>query len=941
MIRLRRAPLRAASGLRALGFTALLLAAVPGFAQAQGKITSPKEFFGHDIGADYMLPNYTKLHQYFIKVSNESDRVILDTIGMTEEGRPQIMAIVTSPANHRNLARYKEISKKLAMAEGVDSAMARALAKEGKIVYWIDGGLHATEVLGAQQLIETFYTLANGQDDEIKRILDDCIILVAHANPDGMELVSDWYMKEPDKLRRTTGTIPRLYEKYAGHDNNRDSYMNALKETTNMSRQLFIEWNPQIMHNHHQTGPTGTVMAAPPYRDPANYSFHPAIITGLDLVGAALNHRFVMENKPGLTFRAGSNYSTWWNGGLRTTVYFHNMIGILTETIGNPTPMRISLVPERQVRSAGLPLPIEPQEWHFRQSVDYSVSANRALLDLASRYREQFLFDRWRMGNDAIKHGNKDSWTVSPKRVDAMVAQITKDRATTPAAGETRNGGPRGGGGTANVMTSVANDRYMALLKKPEDRDPRAYILSSAQNDFPTATKFVQALQKSGVVVHRATGNFSTNGKSYPAGTWVVMQNQAFRTHVRDMFEPQDHPNDFRYPGGPPIPPYDNAGWTLAFQMGVKYDRALDAVTGPLERVPDVTTMPAGVIAKGKAGYFVHPEVNDAATVANRLAKVNVRAQRIPTAFRDGATSWPAGTWFIPTGGAADQAVAKAAKDLGVNFAAANTKPSSAQHIKPLRIALADRYGGSMPSGWTRLILENFEFPYTVVYPSELDAGGLGAKYDVIVFTDGAIAAQAGPGGGFGGSPDTTLIPAEFRKQLGRVSEKTVPQLKSFLEAGGRIVTIGSSIALGKQLGLPIDNYLMENGRPLPGEKYYIPGSLLEIAVDTSATIATGMAPRPSVMFDNSPVMKLGPDAAAKGVRAIATFDTDTPLTSGWAWGQERLKGGVAMAEAKVGQGTLWLFGPEILFRSQSHGAFKLFLNALGGGFERPSKVLQ
>jgi hypothetical protein len=930
MIRPRRA-------LRRIVLGVFAAAVLPSVLAAQARITTPKEFFGHDIGADYMLPNYTKLHEYFIKVANESDRVTLDTIGLTEEGRPQIMAIVTSPANHRNLARYKEISKKLAMAEGVDSAMARALAKEGKIVFWIDGGLHATEVLGAQQLIETFFTLASGQDDEIKRILDDCIILVAHANPDGMELVSNWYMKEPDKLRRTTGTIPRLYEKYAGHDNNRDSYMNALKETTNMSRQLFIEWNPQIMYNHHQTGPTGTVMAAPPYRDPANYWFHPAIITGLDLVGAALNHRFVLENKPGLTFRAGSNYSTWWNGGLRTTVYFHNMIGILTETIGNPTPIRISLVPERQLRSAGLPLPIEPQEWHFRQSIDYSLTANRALLDLASRYREQFLFDRWRMGMDAINEGNRDSWTISPKRVDAMIAQIAKDRAAAPAAAEGRGG--RGGG---SVGSAVANDRYMALLKQPENRDPRAYILSSAQNDFPTATKFVQALQKSGVIVHRATANFSTNGKSYPAGSWVILQNQAFRSHVLDMFEPQDHPNDFQYPGGPPIAPYDNAGWTLAYQMGVQFDRALDAVTGPFERLPDVTLVPLGVVAKGKAGYFIRPETNDASTVANRLAKVNIKAQRIPTAFRDGATTWPAGTWFIPSGGQADAVVAKAARDLGVNFAAANTKPSTAQPVQPLRIALVDRYGGSMPSGWTRLILEQFEYPYTTVYPMELDAGNLRAKYDIIVFTDGAISTQAGPGAGFGGSPDTTLIPAEFRKMLGRVSEKTVPQLKTFLEAGGRILTIGSSIALGKQLGLPIENYMLgANGRPLPGEQYYIPGSLLEVAVDTSATIATGMSPRPSVMFDNSPVMKLGPDAAAKGVRPIATFDTDKPLTSGWAWGQEKLKGGVAMAEAKVGQGTLWLFGPEILFRAQSHGSFKLFLNALDGGFERPTKAMQ
>ena len=931
--------LRRASRLTA----ALLLAAtLPANLSAQPRLTSPKEFFGHDIGADYELPNYTKLHAYFAKLAGESDRVVLDTIGLTEEGRPQIMAIVSSPENHRNLSKYKDIARRLSLGEGVDSAEARRLANEGKVIFWIDGGLHATEVLGAQQLMETLWQFTSRTDEETQRILNDCIILMVHANPDGMELVSDWYMKESDKLRRTTGTIPRLYEKYAGHDNNRDSYMNALKETTNISRAMFIEWHPQIMYNHHQTGPTGTVMAAPPYRDPANYWFHPAMITGLDLVGAALNHRFVTENKPGLTFRAGSNYSTWWNGGLRTVAYYHNVIGILTETIGNPTPMRVSLVPDRQLRNAGLPLPIEPQTWLFRQSVDYSVSANYAFLDLASRFRERFLYDRWRMAMDQIGKGKKDSWTVSPKRHAALIETITKDRAG-QSAEQGRAGGPRGGGGAGSIGSAVANDRYMAELRKPEHRDPRGYILSAAQNDFPTATKFVQALQKSGVQVQRATSSFSTNGKSYPQGSWVILTSQAFRSHVLDMFEPQDHPNDFRYPGGPPIPPYDNAGWTLAFQMGVQFDRALEAVSGPFEVVKDVTTMPAGVIAKGKAGYYMHPEVNDAATVANRLASAKVKAQRLPTAFTDGNTAWPAGTWFVPAGGAADAVVAKAASELGVNFAAANSKPAGGQPVTPLRVGLIDRYGGSMPSGWTRLVLEKFEYPFAVVYPQEIDAGNLKAKYDVLVFTDGAISAAAGPGAGFGGSPDTTLIPAEYRRQLGRVStERSVPQIKTFLEAGGRVVTIGSSIALGKLVGLPIENYMAEaNGRGYASEKYYIPGSLLEVAVDTSITIATGMNPRPSVMFDNSPVMKLGPDAAAKGIRVVGTFDTATPLTSGWAWGQELLKGGVAMAEAQVGKGTLWLFGPEILFRSQPHGTYKLFLNALNGGFQRPVKPLQ
>lgn len=934
---------------RALAGLAVALATAPCLLPAQQKITSPREFFGHEIGADYELPNYTKLHQYFAKVANESDRVLLDTIGLTEYGRPQIMAIVSSPENLKNLARYKEISRKLALAEGVDSAEAKRLAKEGKTIVWIDGGLHASEVLGAQQLIEDLWQFSSMNDEETTRFREHTIILLVHANPDGMEMISDWYMKEPDKLRRTIN-IPDLYEKYAGHDNNRDSYMNATKESTNISRVAFMEWHPQILYNHHQTGPAGTVMFAPPFRDPANPNFHSGIITGIDRLGSALHSRMIAENKPGTTMRTGASYSTWWNGGVRTVAYFHNVVGLLTETIGSPTPSSIPFIAEKQMRSADLPLPIAPQEWHFRQSIEYSITANRAVLDDASRNREFWLFNRWQMGRDEIAKGNKDVWIVTPRGLAAVNAAQAADRGATPA-GAAGAGGRAGGAGGAGGRGGVAAggvgtaNKYYQMMYAPDKRAPRGYIMSAAQPDFATATKFVQALQKSGVQFMRATAAFTVAGKQYPANTWVVKTNQAFRAHVLDMFEAQDHPDDFKVPGGAPTAPYDNAGWTLAMQMGVQFDRILDGFDGPFEKVKEAIVSPviATVATKGKAGYYVRPEVNDAMTVSNRLAKAGAAAFRTPSGFQDGGESWPAGTWFIPSTPASDKIVTAAAKDLGVTFAAAGAKPVGAQPVKPLRVALIDRYGGSMPTGWTRLVMEQFEVPYTLVYPQELDKGGLKAKYDVIVLTDGMISDGAGGGrggGGFGGSPDTMLTPAQYRNRLGRISpETTVPKLKEFMEAGGRIITIGSSIALGKQIGLPIDNFLVDGPRPLSREKYYIPGSLLEVKVDTSAMITTGMQPRSIVMFDNSPVMKFGPDAAAKGVRALATFDNDAPLKSGWAWGQQYLKGGVAMAEAKVGQGNLYLFGPEILFRAQPHGTFKLLLNALSQGFDRPVKT--
>ena len=562
----------------------------------QESVTSPEQQFGHEIGADYQLPNYTQLYEYWQKLASESDRMSVEDIGLTSQGRPQIMAVITAPQNRADLDRYRDIARRLAKAEAVSEEEARRLSQEGKAVIWIDGGLHATEVLGAQQLMEMVYRMVSRSDPETLRILDDVILLAVHANPDGMELVSDWYMRQNDPLKRSTSGVPELYNEYAGHDNNRDFYMSALSESTNMNRVMYREWYPQIVYNHHQTGPSGTVMFAPPFRDLPNHNLDPLIITGLDGVGAAMHGRFVREGKGGTTMRSGASYSTWWNGGLRTTPYFKNMIGLLTETIGNPTPIEIPFRPDRQLPHGDLPLPVEPGVWHFRQSIEYSQTANWAVLDYASRNRDHLLYGIWRMGMNSIERGGRDTWTVVPFEVAAAAASL-------------------GGGQVGSVQD------FQRMLRPPEGRDPRGFILPSGQPDFVTATKFVNTLLKNGVDVHRATAAFSVGGRNYEAGAYVVKTDQAFRPHVMDMFEPQQHPNDFPYPGGPPTPPYDNAGWTLAYQMGIEFDRILDGFDGPFEMIEGLAVIPPGRVmaSASAAGYAFDHRNNNSLVIVTLL----------------------------------------------------------------------------------------------------------------------------------------------------------------------------------------------------------------------------------------------------------------------------------------------------------------------------------
>lgn len=908
---------------------ALVLVALP--AMAQQRLTSPTEFFGHEIGADYVLPNYTKFTAYWQKLAAESDRMELDTIGFTAEGRPQLMAIVSSPENLRNKERYRRIAEQLARAEGVTEAQARQLAKDGKGIVWIDGGLHATEVLGAQQLIETNWQLVSGEDEETRRFRDDLIILMVHANPDGMELVSNWYMRESDPRKRNMN-IPRLYQKYVGHDNNRDFYLVAQPESENMNRVLYMQWYPQVMYNHHQTGPAGTVMFAPPFRDPMNYNLHPMIRTQLDVVGSAMHNRFVAEDKGGVVMRTTTGYSTWWNGGLRTTAYFHNIIGLLTETVGNPTPIEIPFIPNRQIPSADVPLPVKPGPWHFRQSIDYSVTANRAVLDVVARNREHFLFNIWKMGADQIARGGKDSWTIWPRRIEAVQNQMAAENRS--RAGQSGAADPLeflgGFAGAGQSRTGEAAQRYMAQLYAPERRDPRAYVIPSDQPDFPTAVRFLVALQKNGIDLHRATAAFTLGGKRYPAGSYVVKVGQAFGAHVIDMFEPQDHPDDFRVPGGAPTPPYDNAGWTLAMQMGVRFDRILDAVEGPFERIaPTDRIKPTPGTVASAGTWALSGATNDAFIAVNRLLKAGASVARKAD-----------GTWIVASSATSRPIVERAARELGLTFAASSA--TGAQPVKSMRVGLWDRFGGSMPSGWTRWLLEQYEFDYTVVYPQELDAGNLNARYDALVFVDGGIperresGAPAGGGRGMGGgAPDTASLPADLRRTVGSVSQdRTMPQIKRFVENGGMLITIGSSTNVAAHLDLPIADHLVErtpNGaeRALGNTKFYVPGSLLEVAVDSTAPATAGFGSRAIVFFDNSPVFRLAPDAIARGVRPLMWFDSATPLRSGWAWGQNYLEGGVVAADAQVGRGTVRLIGFEPMFRGQPAGTFKLVFNGL------------
>jgi hypothetical protein len=502
--------------------------------RAIAAVPAPKEHFGYTPGDDHKLADYADIIGYFKKLEQSSDRIRLREFGKTSHGKPMFVAFISSAGNLKKLDRYREISRRLALGEAAP-AEAQKLAEEGRAIVWIDAGLHATEVAPAQHSPHLAYRMITDDGEEIRRIREQVILLqVPVINPDGLDWVAHWYRQNvgtPHEL----AALPRLYQKYAGHDNNRDYFMLNLDETRHVSRMLFQEWFPQIVYNQHQTGPFPARIFVPPYAEPLNPHIPATVMEGINLIGSAMKERFARENKPGVLSYWG--YDAWWNGGLRSAPAFHNMHGILTETAlytyATPGEYKLSDLPDRF--GNGIPTK-EPSvfyqrpwlggTWRLRDAIEYNLTADFAILDLASTRRVQFLMKAWEMARAAIEAGHS---------------------------------GP-----------------------------PYAYLVPIEQWDRSAAHEMLDRLHRSGIQVFRAQAAFSADGKSYPEGTFVLPAGQPFRAYVVDLMEPHKYPEIKTGVTGPTKRPYDIAGWTLSMQMGVAVDRVNDRFEAKLEKLDEI-----------------------------------------------------------------------------------------------------------------------------------------------------------------------------------------------------------------------------------------------------------------------------------------------------------------------------------------------------------------
>jgi len=526
----------------------------------EAQVPTPESFFGFRVGADFKLIDYDESIHYFQQLAAKSDRIRLVDVGRTSSGHAWTLAIISSPQNLARLPELARIAQRLAHPAGLTDSAARQLAREGRAFVDVSGGLHASEIAGSQHTIQLAYDLLSNNDEQTRRVLDnDVLFLWPSINPDGQNIVVHWY-RENVGTPYEVAPLHELYQKYIGHDNNRDSYMLNVPESRVIAR-VWREWEPQIIYVQHQTAPFPTRIWLPPFAEPIANRVPPLMSREVNTIGMTIAQALETNGQPGAT-HMGTGFDAWYPGYIDYMPMLQNIASFWTETAlyryATPHFYTLEDFPKdmRDLRPQSLyPSPWAGGWWRLRDAVEYMETGSLATLDYAAKYKDDLLYNRYQAGRNAIARYAKDP--------------------------------------------------------------PFAYVVPQTQRDVVAASDLMRRMALLGVRVSQLTRAASIDGTSYAAGTWVIPMDQEFAELVRQLFEVQTYPDLREYPEGPPEQPYDAAGWTLPFQMDVRVAEArtpLGADTRAALRILDTTSIapPAGVLTGSGEAVLLDPSQTNA-----------------------------------------------------------------------------------------------------------------------------------------------------------------------------------------------------------------------------------------------------------------------------------------------------------------------------------------
>ena len=850
----------------ALTLAAVLVSFLPLVAGAQDSITPPDEFFGHQLGADRILARWDRMVEYFELLEEESDRIQVSNLGPSTEGHPFLLVTITSPENLANLNRIAEISRTLADPRGVQEAQIEAMISEGKAVVSQSLGLHSTEVAGCQSGPEIAYDFVARNDEEALRILDETVLLLLPCiNPDGQVWVTDWYRQWVGTEYEGAG-LPWLYHTYSGHDNNRDGDFLNLVESTYIAKVLYREWTPQAYVDHHQMGGGGARMYVPPYSDPIRPYADPLMWRELSWYGAHIAYKLEEAGKAGIINAA--QYPGWGHFGWHWITPFHNIAGMLTESASAQLATPVYVDPDQLSGGA-------------RQLPEYEAQ---------STMPNPWPGGWWRV-RDIVEMQKIAAW--------ALQDMAARNRET------------------------VLRNQYLKATRQTErgaTSSTNAFVIPSTQHDPLTTVKMINTLMLSDVEIQIAESRFEAGNRLYDEGSFVVSLAQPKMGLIRNLLGQTFYPDNewTRARDGSPLRPYDTSTHTMAEIMGVQVDPVGGAVTGDL-RVLEAPIPVAGTVEESTY-HVLDGQLNDSFRAVNLLLEQGGNVQRVTQTSGD----LRPGDFIV---GASPTIVSEVARQTGVDFVATDSPSTEIlNEVSTSRIGMYQRYGGgNMEEGWTRLVFEQFDFPYSSVMDAEIQAGDLNASYDVLVFPDDSWAAITGlpgtNGGGRGGGRGGNT-PPDYRSGIGT---EGVQAVRDFVENGGTVVAMGGATDFAiRALDLGVRNALAG----LDSMEFFCPGSTLHVDVDPTNPLAWGMPKDALALFWGSPAFEITASDAYNYDRVV-TYAERNILQSGWLVGEKHLSKRAAVITARVGEGKVALLGIRAQHRAQTHGTYKLLFNAL------------
>jgi hypothetical protein len=853
---------------------ALLLLSNFAFAAPAKQITSPTEAFGFQPGTDRKLADWKELTAYYQKLSTESDRIRYEEVGKTTEGRPFVVLTISAAENLANLDHYLEIQKKLADPRLTTPDEAKKLIAEGKTILAVTANIHSTEIASSQSAAEFAYRLATDDSEQTQRILHNVIIvLVPSLNPDGQQLVVDWYKKYLGTPYEGSGPTV-VWHHYVGHDNNRDWATFSLAETR-LAVQVLNKWHPQILYDIHQMGANGPRIYLPPWVDPIDPNVDPLLVSSMNALGENTALEIAQTGKKGILVHGV--YDFW--SPLRDYIALHNGLRVLTESASVNIASPINIPYERLDRGIGYdakvstwnyPDPWKGGEWHLRDIVDYQLDAFFSIANNAALFRERYLSNFYTIGRHAIE---RTDW-------------------------------------------------------------PYAYVIPAEQLDVASVARLVNTLRTGNVEVQQATADFEARGHRYAKGSYIVRLAQPFGAFAKTVLEIQHYPNIPEYPGGPLQRPYDVTAQTLPLLFGVKADeiqQSFEAASAPV----DHAKVDAGVFkqAPKAAGYTIDDHTNSSLYALFALLGDGVKAYRLTGPNSDPGTIYIPKQLGVekklttiaerfpieidavtatPAGGALEVRLPRIAlyQSWVPSMDEGWTRLIFDQnHIPYTRVVDADIRNGNLNQRFDVVILPDNA-------PRAITTGRGGWEdVQVLASASGAqIGAKRSEGREASSAPKT---PPEFTGGLGNAG---VASLKSFADNGGTIVALNKASLVYTAPDASVQNALSAANK----KDFYIPGSILEVSVDPTHPIAFGAPRTVPIFFEQSPFFNIKGDA-----RSIASYAGDNPLLSGWILGGQYLKSTSAIVDEPSGKGHIILFGFRPQYRAQSEVTYKFFFNSL------------